>query len=94
MPRMWVLLWSIMQNKDNPSSPTFNALTLHISSLLLIHWLCGSESKLDLCRCKNVEKASYASYYLQGAASAWWESYKTLIPPDELIGWVVFKGGI
>ncbi|KAF0905646.1 hypothetical protein E2562_007429 [Oryza meyeriana var. granulata] len=40
-----------------------------------------------------MEKAAYAVHYLQGAAAAWWESYKILIPTDELITWTVFKEG-
>ncbi|KAF0895539.1 hypothetical protein E2562_013621 [Oryza meyeriana var. granulata] len=40
-----------------------------------------------------MEKAAYAAHYLQGAAAAWWESYKTIIPADEPITWAVFKEG-
>ncbi|KAF0928284.1 hypothetical protein E2562_039397 [Oryza meyeriana var. granulata] len=51
------------------------------------------EAKLNLACCDEREKAAYVAHYLQGAATAWWESYKTLIPADEPITWAVFKEG-
>ncbi|KAF0905634.1 hypothetical protein E2562_007417 [Oryza meyeriana var. granulata] len=56
-------------------------------------WLRDSKAKFNLARCDEREKAAYAAYYLQGAAIAWWESYKTLIPADKPIIWAVFKEG-
>ncbi|KAF0900935.1 hypothetical protein E2562_037049 [Oryza meyeriana var. granulata] len=56
-------------------------------------WLRDVEAKLVLAHCDETEKATYAAYYLQGATAAWWEIYKTLIPPDEPITWAVFKVG-
>mgnify|MGYP003703124813 CR=1 FL=1 len=56
-------------------------------------WLRDIKIKLNLCQCDPVEKATFAAYYLQGASAAWWETYKTLIPPDEPINWTVFWEG-
>ncbi|KAF0935574.1 hypothetical protein E2562_034757 [Oryza meyeriana var. granulata] len=56
-------------------------------------WPRNIEAKLVLARCDETEKATYAAYYLHGAAAAWWLSYKTLIPPDECITWAMFKEG-
>lgn len=54
-------------------------------------WLRDIEGKLNLCRCNDEEKVAFAAYYLQGAAAAWWESYKSVLPQGVPVTWNVFK---
>ncbi|KAF0912228.1 hypothetical protein E2562_013181 [Oryza meyeriana var. granulata] len=79
---------SKLTNVQRLSPPSFSTA---IDPVDADDWLRDIEVKLDLARCDEREKAEYATYYLQGVAAAWWESYKTIIPSDEPITWVVFK---
>ncbi|KAF0928269.1 hypothetical protein E2562_039339 [Oryza meyeriana var. granulata] len=70
--------------------PTFSSTT---NPLDADDWLHDIEAKLILTCCDEMEKAAYAVHYLPSTAAAWWESYKTLNPPDKLITWTVFNEG-
>ncbi|KAF0935604.1 hypothetical protein E2562_035033 [Oryza meyeriana var. granulata] len=85
-----------MRVKPNPSWKKFSAHThqnfsLAADPLDADDWLHDIKGKLNLCRCNDEEKTAYASYYLQGAAAAWWENYKAVLPQGVPITWNVFK---
>lgn len=91
---------ALLQNNRQPQSklaevqrtqpPVFSAAA---DPLDADDWLRDIENKLNFVRCDDEEKATYAAYYLQGAAAAWWETYKSTLPQGTAITWNVFKQG-
>ncbi|KAF0901214.1 hypothetical protein E2562_038518 [Oryza meyeriana var. granulata] len=55
----------------------------------------ATQGQLKLADVQRTHPPTFSSTAnpLDGAAAAWWESYKTLIPLDEPITWAVFKEG-
>jgi hypothetical protein len=54
-------------------------------------WLRNVERKLKYSRCSENEKVLFASYLLEGAASAWYENFVAMQPPDHEVTWESFS---
>jgi hypothetical protein len=53
------------------------------------HWLCTIESKFDLFNCIENQKTLFAAQQLLGDARAWWTSFTTTRPTNQ-VQWIEF----
>ncbi|XP_073353745.1 uncharacterized protein [Aegilops tauschii subsp. strangulata] len=54
-------------------------------------WLRTIEKKLEISRTEEADKVSFATHYLEGAATIWWDNAKAMWPADDEITWDKFK---
>lgn len=54
-------------------------------------WLHTMERKFEALHVPANERVNFATYMLEGAAGAWWESYHALQAPDHVITWAEFS---
>lgn len=54
-------------------------------------WLRTIEKKLDIARCDEADKVPFATHYLEGPATIWWDNTKATWPCGEEITWERFK---
>ena len=48
-------------------------------------WLRTIEKKLEIAHTEEGDKVPFATHYLEGAATIWWENAKAMWPADEEI---------
>src|SRR4051812_28936717 len=53
-------------------------------------WLRSSERKLQAGNVADGDRASYATYHLEGAASSWWENFLNMRPAGQVTSWNEF----
>ncbi|XP_073363175.1 uncharacterized protein [Aegilops tauschii subsp. strangulata] len=49
------------------------------------------EKKLEIARTKEADKVPFATHYLEGSATIWWDNAKAMWPADDEITWGKFK---
>ncbi|KAF5471234.1 hypothetical protein F2P56_011686 [Juglans regia] len=58
-------------------------------------WISDLEKMFEICGCSEAQKVLYASYLLQGDATAWWETKRELLEMElgsiAAVSWVRFK---
>ncbi|XP_035540236.1 uncharacterized protein LOC118344218 [Juglans regia] len=58
-------------------------------------WISDLEKTFEICGCIETQKVLYASYLLQGDATAWWETKRELLEMElgsiAAVSWVRFK---
>ncbi|KAF5458523.1 hypothetical protein F2P56_022546 [Juglans regia] len=58
-------------------------------------WISDLEKTFEICGCTETQKVLYASYLLQGDATAWWETKRELLVMElgsiAAVSWVRFK---
>jgi hypothetical protein len=68
-------------------TPTFSSTT---NPMEANDWLRAIEKKLNLLQCNDPEKVAFATYQLQGPASAWWDNYVVTRPDATEVTWTEF----
>lgn len=54
-------------------------------------WLRAIEKKMLIAQCSKIEKVLFASYQLDGVASAWWDNFYAIQPAGHVLTWDEFK---
>src|ERR1041385_8303825 len=53
-------------------------------------WLRTMEKKLEIAHCDEADKVPFATHYLEGCATIWWDNTKAVWPPEKHITWEKF----
>ena len=54
-------------------------------------WLRTIEKKLEVARVSETDKVPFATHYLEGSASIWWDNLREVHSGGEPISWTEFK---
>ena len=54
-------------------------------------WLRNIEKKLAIAQCTGIERVLFASYQLEGAASAWWDNFSAMQLDGDIPSWNEFR---